>query len=344
MVLSRARALSVLATIVAVLGITPPAGAAAPSDASSTEPVTVAVPMRVIASPGGSGMNGIVEIRLGRSQPFAVMLDTGSVGLRVFPGAWDEAPAGVRVSDARLTLPSGGAAMRGFVASAPFTIGGVATTRDVGFQYVDTDSAYIAQWAATGVYGILGVGTGRYALPNPLAALPGSTGQRWSIRFGGDPLTRRPGRGTLVLGAELPAAATATFRLPPRGPDEHGALLWDDHRADGCWTFGTRAEQCVDTWFDSGFSVMRVKGSAFARVPRTSTDAMRSGTTVSLAESGSAFAAWRFVAGTTHTLDFARVLPAGRAQINTGNAPYFQYTVTYDVERGLISLSRPAAS
>ncbi len=218
------------------------------------------------------------------------------------------------------------------------------STRSVGFQYVDTDSAYIGQWARLGVYGILGIGTGRYDLSNPLATLPGSVGQHWSIRFGGDPATGRPGGGSLVLGAQVPASATATFPLPPLGPDSNGALLWDDHKAAGCWDVGLGPVQCVDTWFDSGFDVMRVAGSAFARVPRTPTSTVRPGTAISMAASGSTFTAWRFRAGPTRSLDFVRVVPRGRAHINTGNALYFQYTVTYDVERGLVSLSHPSAS
>jgi hypothetical protein len=331
------------ATLVCVLAVIAgaPAHAAQPVADPRTQPVTVSVPLRTITSPDAKGMNGIVEIRLGRSAPFAVMLDTGSVGLRVFPGAWDRTPAGVRTTETPISVPSDGGTTKGLLGRAPFTIGGVTSTRSVGFQFVNTDSPYIGQWARRGVFGILGVGTGRYALPNPLSTLPGSVGQHWSLRFGGEPATRQPGAGTLVLGAEPPADATATFTLPPLGPDSYGALLWDDHKASGCWAFGRGPEQCVDTWFDSGFDVMRVKGSAFARIPRTPADAVRTGTPVSMSASGSSFTAWRFDAGTTQSLDFVRVLPKGRAQINTGNALFFQYTVTYDVERGLVALSRP---
>jgi hypothetical protein len=344
--LSRARIAATLAavTIAGSTALAPAASARVDADISATVPVTVKVPMRTIASPGTSkGMNGILEIRVGASQPFAVMLDTGSVGLRVFPGAWSGRPSGVAVSTTGLDLPSGGQQLGGLLAKAPITIGGVTTTRSVGFQYVNTDSPYIAQWAKAGVYGILGVGTGQYVLSNPLSALPGNVGQHWSIRFNGEPRTKRPGTGALVLGAQIPEDATAVFTLPALGPDLDGALLWDDHKASGCWSFGPSGQQCIDTWFDSGFEVMRVTGSAFRNVPRTPAGAVRSGTPVSLAAAGSAFTAWRFPAGQTQSLDFVRMVPRGQGSINTGNAVFFQFTVTYDVELGRVGLSHPVA-
>ena len=332
-------ALALLALAIGLALSAPPVLAASSAGPSSTEPVTVTVPMRTITTPGTSGLNGILEIRVGSSAPFLVMLDTGSVGLRVFPGAWGSRPDHVRITSTPIITSSAGSSMKGFVAKAPITIGGVTTTHSVGFQLVNTDSPYIKKWAADHVYGILGVGTGRYALSNPLSALPGSTGLRWSIHFGGDPATGRQGSGSLVLGAEPAADADATFDLPPMGPDGNGALLWDDHQAPGCWTFGHEPQHCVDTWFDSGFTVTRVKGAVFNKVPHES-GAVRTGTDITLAESGSAAATWQFPAGSTASVNLVRLEPEGRAQINTGNALYFQYTFTYDVERGLISLSR----
>ncbi len=313
-------------------------------ETSASQPVQINVPMPTVTAPGREGMNGIVEIRVGRSAPFRVMVDTGSVGLRVFPGAWSAKPRGVSIGRDRLTTTSAGRSIPGALGRATMTIGGVTTTRPLGFQYVNSTAPVVRGWAAKGVYGILGIGTGRYRLTNPLSALPGEAGTRWSVHLGGVPRTRTPGMGHLILGAQEPTGAAASFQLPPLGPDGYGALLWNDHAAPGCWTFGRTREHCVDTWFDSGFHPMRVKGAVFSRVRTNAGGQVRPGTEISLADAGSAFSAWQFRAGRVASENQVRLAKKGRAGINTGNAPYFDYVVTYDVVRGLITLSDPRSS
>lgn len=326
------------------------AGVVAPSAATTIPaglgraqdvPLTVTVPIRMVTAPGRQALNGVIDVRLGDSAAFPVMLDTGSVGLRVFPGAWSSRPGAVTLSSQHLTLPSAGGSMKGLLAKAPLTLGGVTTTRAVAFQYVNTTSPYIGQWAAAGVFGILGVGTSRAILPNPLSALPGGAGQHWSIHLGRPVADRAEALGAIVLGALPPPDAAATLPLPPQGVDVNGALLWNDHKAQGCWTFGRTREQCVDTWLDSGFHLLRAKGTVFARVPRSPDGRVRPGTPVAMAAAGSTFTVWRFVAGPNLSSDVARVTPVGRPAINTGNAIFLDYTVTYDVARGAITLSAP---
>lgn len=341
----------IVAVLTSVLAMTALAAAPALADndpaplnggeASRDEPVRIDVPVPTVPAPGREGMNGVMEIRVGRSAPFLVMVDTGSVGLRVFPGAWGTRPAGVTIGGERVSTTSGGSSMSGFLGKAPMTIGGVTTTRPIGFQFVDSSAAVVRGWAAKRVYGIIGIGTGRYRLTNPLTALPGEVGTRWSLHLGGNPLTRQSGMGHLILGAENPGNAEASFQLPPLGPDGYGALLWNDHAAPGCWTFGATRTQCIDTWFDSGFHPMRVKGAVFSRVPTTPSKEVRAGTRVALADAGSSFDFWDFRAGRTASANEVRLASAGGAAINTGNAPYFRYVVTYDVTQGLISLSNP---
>ena len=90
--MQRALAVSLLCVAIAGTQLSTATAADVDTDNSSSAavavPVTVNVPIRTIDTPGTSGQGGIVEIRVGKSAPFAVMLDTGSVGLRVFPGAW----------------------------------------------------------------------------------------------------------------------------------------------------------------------------------------------------------------------------------------------------------------
>ena len=303
-----------------------------------TAAVKVKVPIRTIDTPGTNGQNGIVEIRVGNSAPFAVMLDTGSVGLRVFPGAWGRQPTSVKLGSEAITTTSAAQNFKGIIGKAPMTLSGVSTTISVPFQYVNTSNPYIGLWTARNVFGILGIGTGAGDLTNPLVALPGSLGLRWSVHF--ERKIGGVGRlGSLVLGAEAPANTVMDFDLPTLGKNINGALLWDDHSAEGCWRFGNRPEWCGDTWFDSGFTKMRVKGRVFKRLPQGANGLLRTGTRVEFAAQGSAFVAHKFVSGNQASRNLVRVIPAGVGTINTGNSFYFDYTVTYNVAIGHIYFS-----
>ncbi len=308
-----------------------------PSRAVSA-PVKVKVPIRTIDTPGTNGQSGIVEIRVGNSAPFAVMLDTGSVGLRVFPGAWGTKPTSVKLSSTNITTIGAGQSFKGAIGRAPMTFSGVSTTIAVPFQYVNTSNPYIGLWTARNVYGILGIGTGKGDLTNPLVALPGSLGLRWSVHF--ERKIGGVGRlGSLVLGAEAPTRTEMDFGLPFVGKNVNGAMLWDDHSAQGCWRIGKTPEWCGDTWFDSGFTKMRVKGLVFKRLPQGASGLLKAGTRIEFAAPGSAFVAHRFVSGNQASRNYVRVIPAGVGTINTGNSFYFDYTVTYNVAIGHIYFS-----
>ena len=316
----RVLALSAIAGMVIVSAV--PAQAEPASVSAATAPPTVTIPITMGKAPLSDGANGLVRIRLGSGKPFLVMLDTGSVGLRVFPGGWSGDVSG------------------GF-ATAPFSIGGVKTTENIKFQVAPTTSKYISAWRLQGVFGILGVGVGRSPLTNPLALLPRQLGQRWSIHFVRTPASDPQRQGALVLGATIPGNAQATFPLTSQGAADNGVRYWADHKAQACWTIGRTANTCVDTWFDSGFHLTRVKGSAFADVPTTSrSGVVRTGTPVTMSAPGAAFSVWSFRAGQTLSRNVIEIFSnKGRSSINTGNVPYFDYTVTYDVNRGFISLS-----
>jgi hypothetical protein len=107
---------------------------------------------------------------VGQSAPMSVMLDTGSVGLRLWAGR----PAGVRLSTKSVETFLDGARVSGLLGKAPMDLGGVTTTMDVPFQLIDTDSSYIQGWKSRGIVGIIGIGVGTGALTNPLVALPGT--------------------------------------------------------------------------------------------------------------------------------------------------------------------------
>ena len=301
---------------------------------SAREPVTVSVPIRTIDTPDKSGQNGILVVRVGRAAPISVMVDTGIVGLVLFGK-----PAGLKPTGKRTTTEIRGSKIPGAIFTAPVTIGGVTTTQPVTISVVNTSNPYIQQWKNRGISGIIGLGTGDGGnMTNILKSMPGALGLRWSIHFKRNIGTQKGRPGALILGAEPPVDPTMSFRLPYVSQDINGANNWDDHQADGCWTFGVLREQCVPTWFDSGFTLMRVLGRDFSRVPDTSTNLVKPGTRVKLASAGSAFFGHKFIAGRTGSRNLVRLIPRGKPTINTGNSFYFDYTLTYDLAVGTVSL------
>lgn len=304
-----------------------------------TQPVTLNIPVPTVAAKGQDGMVGTMAVRVGRSAPIRVAVDTGFTGLVLFPGAWDARPGGTSLGRQIVRSQIDGLDVKGVRGVADITIGNATTTRPLDFMYLNTDSRLARRWARDGVYGIIGLGTREGNLPNPITALPGELGTSWSLNLGGNPVTKRPGVGELVLGAEVPEESVATFKLSSQGPDGYGALRWDDRSVPVCWTFGLDNKQCVDTWFDSLLQHMQVRGARFSDVKTNAADRVRSGTQVRLADADGTSTAWDFRAGRTPSLNEVKVADRGLAQVNTGNAPFFHFVVTYDVNRGEISLT-----
>jgi hypothetical protein len=312
--------------------ISPSAHAAQPSGAM--------VPITTIKSPSPDGLNGAVSIRVGNSAPFLVMLDTGSVGLRLFPSA---PRRGVSTTPLTLPLPNGqvGKGVRG---NKVMSIGRTATTQKVAVQYVSSTNPWIDGWQRQGVQGILGIGLRDSPIPNPLRFLPRAQGKSWSVKF------ERTGQGVLILGADLPADALMHFSLPSDVKSSDAQTrYWNDHAATGCWTFTAPSrlpregiEHCVDTWFDSSLPIMRIMGRQFERVPLTANRALVPGTQVRVAPSGSAFAPVFMRAGDQGSRNATRVDASGRALINTGNSVFFDYTITYSAMTGDIYFATPA--
>lgn len=311
------------------------------SDAARTAP-TVTLPVQTVASPGRGGLNGVTTVRVGNSKPMKVIIDTGFSGLLLFPGAWEKIPGAVKMSTSRSSVVGpDGSRIPGLVGKAPFTFGGVTTAMPIPFIYSNAPSAYARMWEREGVFGLMGVGTKGGSMVNPFTALPGNLGLRWSMHFD-RPIGGKGGRnGEVVLGADLPTDPVMTFQLPSNGQSTIGGLLWNDEKAQGCWKFGTLREVCGSTMFDAAFNIMRVKGSAFSRIPHDRQGWVRKGTRASLAASGSAFTGSSFVVGDSASRNKVKYLGRGPTYVNTGNQYFFDYTISYDTVTGRLSVSDP---
>lgn len=312
------------------------------SSPSATQPPTVSIPVRTVDTPGRGGQNGTIVMRVGRSAPIRVIIDTGFSGLVLFPGAWDRKPAQVRQSDNRVSLDTQMLGkVRGLRAGAPMTFNGVTTTTNIPFITATGSNPYLRQWTNQGVYGLLGVGTKGEGFVNPFSALPGVLGLRWSIHFQRTRTGASARRGEIVLGAEPPLQSTMSLDMPYVGQDANGALLWDDQSTPGCWTFGKRPEVCLPTQLDAAFNITRVRGARFRTLKTNSDGNLRRGTEVTWAEPGSAFAGISYRAGNRPSVNLTRVIPSGRARIIVGNELYFDNIVTYNTITGNVYISNP---
>lgn len=315
----------------------------------SAAPGEVRIPITTVDSSTLPGQNGTVLVTLGASKPFRVMLDTGSVGLRLFT----EAPqVGLGEATTRTELPNG-QKVRAVIGRAKISIGKTQTTEAITYQRIPSTNAWIDGWQDQGVSGILGIGLKESSVPNPLRYLPGKQGLVWSVKFS------RNGVGSLIVGDSVPPESIMHFPLPPDGerPIGNPDKVWDDHAAPGCWTFRAPEseaareprqprelrEHCVDTWFDSGFPIMRIKGAEFGGLKLTPTRALTPGTEVRLAPAGSAFSPASFRSGEQGSRNTTRVVTKGRGLINTGNSYFFDYRVYYAVATGDIYLDRDVA-
>lgn len=347
--MARGRLAALFAGAMLFLGTLPTVAHADTSEADAATssaaraPITISIPITTAHAPGRNGQNGIVSVRVGRSAPIRLMVDTGITGLVMFPGAWDHAPAGVRVGKKQSSvIAPDGSRIPGVLGTAPITIGGTTTVTSVPFLQVTKSQPYILAWERLGVHGLLGLGTkGGDAMVNPLTALPGELGLRWSLHFQRDPAGHASRPGRLLLGAVPPTDSVMSFSMPYLGKDANGVNLWDDQATNACWKFGTMRDMCVPTMFDSGFTVLRAKGAAYSRLPVDARGTLRSGTRVQLSAPGAGFIGNSFVAGNQESRNYVRVIPSGAMKVITSNSLYFDFTLTYNVATGHLYLSNP---
>lgn len=228
---------------------------------------SVVVPLTFDQKPFGDVFNPppIMQVVIGKNHPVPVLVDTGSVGLRVFAGAISAAPAsGVTMSSQREQVQTlDGTILSGTVASATLRFGSLATVKPVPFQIVDATSCGASQLKVgcyrgadqrvlktIGVDGILGIGlhgpVPGSPVTNPLLSLPGKYGRVWMLD-----MTNAVGGGTgaLTLGSSPFDHPLVRIQLSSLGPPR-SAKIWNDE-PDLCWMIANH-RMCGPTVFDSG--------------------------------------------------------------------------------------------
>lgn len=319
----------------------------------------VSVPLTFDQKPFGNVTNPppIARVVIGKNHAIPVLVDTGSVGLRVFASAISTSPsAGVIVRAQRDSIQTlDGTIWSGTVASATLRIGSLATVRPVPFQIVSATScganplkvtcyrgADQSNLAASGIEGILGIGLDGPGpgspVINPLESLPGKYGQAWTLDMTS---AIGPGTGALILGASPFSHPLARIQLDSIGSPQ-AAPAWNDE-PDLCWTI-TNNQMCGPTILDSG--------STFAYIgsPRLYTHAVSPGPglprllaanqAVSISSPGGRAVFWSFDASGPGSSAVA-VANARWPFLDSGEDVFLTFEVQYNIRSGTIELENP---
>ena len=339
---------SIAALIAGALLVLPiaPAQADEEADAVGTEaarePASVSVPLRLLNGARG-GQVALATIRVGRSAPIPVLVDTGFSGLVLFPNAWTTTPRGVALGRTvtKATIASG-IKVPALQGQATVTINGIQSVVPVPFAFTTATNPILEQWKRTGARGLIGIGLkGSETMVNPLTTMPGELGLRWSVHLNRTVGSGGARIGSIVMGQPSPADPTMSFQLASMGTDVNGANLWNDQSVNACWKVGVRPERCVPTVFNSLETTMRLRGAAFRGAPVTAQGYLRPGTRVSLAAPTSAFTGWTLAAGAGGSRNLVQVTKWPSSRVSTGNATFFDFTVSFNTVTGRIYLSDP---
>ncbi len=351
-------------------GSSSPSSSSHSSHPSSSSSVTFDKPVNVplsiesdYGSPLGLG-RPLVQIVLGNGQHLTVLVDTGSVGLRIFSNEVDSGPTGgIQATNTNDSITYGDdSTFLGVVATAKLEIGSVPIGTPVPFELVHSvvcrpasstcpadDTGIEESEEASGDDGIMGVGMdGTYPgdpIPNPLLSLPSPLNSSWSIALQANV---NGGRGVLRLGATAPSEPIETLALSRNDSSDSAAGAWNDYPIV-CWTLRSVVDDCVPTLFDSGTELTYLQGDSFAGLPSRN-DAQDQIVTVSQGiqvqargstpegtSDGSTF--WTFRSGTTWSQDLLVLSKDKNDWVNTGVAAFYKFSVTYDENAGTIELS-----
>ncbi|MDR5701361.1 fibronectin type III domain-containing protein [Agromyces aerolatus] len=201
-----------------------------------------------------------------------MMLDTGSQGLVVHPGALDGAPGALTITDAVADLHYDGANIDGHVALAEVSVGGVTAAEPVPFALADAcDPARCL--GGEGVHGIIGVSQGFneytasdgtvYVWYSALAQLPEPASLGYTLRFDEPGTSDGEQIGTLELGApSIAAEGVTTLQAEATGARYPDGQAVYDKPVRMCWTIAG-VSSCHQTVLDSGEYSSVLFGSQF---------------------------------------------------------------------------------
>jgi hypothetical protein len=235
---------------------------------------TTSAPLTVGPKYKNGDVGIIVKVRIGNDPaPVSVILDTGSVGLRVLSGAVPS-DAYQTTDTPDTTVLRDGTTLTGQQATAVVAIGDAVTPLPITLQVIDQVSCGSAQpdcagsdgtsaFLEAGTTGILGVGMHSGSdseLMSPMVQLDQSL-QTYSIGIGSSATT-----GTLTVGVDVGTLSTTLFQqLDPDMPawNALGGPTWDDQSVAVCWEINNAVVStpcAAQTVIDSGTTNVQIAG------------------------------------------------------------------------------------
>lgn len=312
------------------------------------------LPVRIDYLPEG-GLVFVSKVTVGGTE-FEAVLDTGSSGLRIFPGVIKDSDL-ASTSAVNVSVIYGGAVVaKGPVATAKVTLAGLTTPQPIPVHLIDSVACTVdvpncaaqgkdaSSYTFNGYRAILGIGmrnTPVGDVGNPVVQLSGHPASVVSIK-GGFGATA----GVLIIGPTPEQKAKfATVKLPTFGdgnPLADGTPTFDDRTNNVCIVDKTGSTSyCAPALLDTGGQVTKVMWPQYTGAPSL----LPAGDSVDVqihASSDPASALlgdYQFVVGTATKvgLDRVRIEPtsSNSGSINTGPQLFFHYQVLLDQMNGL---------
>jgi hypothetical protein len=282
-----------------------------------------------------------IPVAVAGSRPLDVMLDTGSTGLRMLPGAFPD--SAYTVSDKPSVYGYGsGVRLNGMLAKAPVSLGGIAAPVSIPVQLVQTVDCFpgkpncpasrVSQadygiggdgLPRQGFRGIIGIATARGPVDNPLIVIGAQT---WIVVL---PRPGEAGPGKLIISPD-PSELAGYVRVAITGDGG----MHDD--IDGCLSLEKIQKMiCGTMLLDTG-----APGITFRSSNASETTGWTKGDPVAVVVHGVRGAEARavFRAGENQPSRMSATLDPKmtKASIQAGSEPYFLFSILYDVEHNVI--------
>jgi hypothetical protein len=323
-------------------------GSQSPTD---LDPVPDEVPIAV------TGERFVVPVRVGDAPPFNALLDTGSAGLRMLPGA---VPASAYTATETQVAYGYGSDLYiyGFVALAPVTLGTRSTPIPIRIMVI-TDSAcppgtgcnptQVLNAHFSGLSAILGVGmrtfTSDRGIGSPIAQLAGHP--PFVVHVPG----AQSDSGVLRIGA-LPSDpfAFTTYQLPPLAggsPLPDGTRAWNDISVPTCvGVESSSSTYCLPSLWDTGAPFAYVSTPA-QPAPFSTQLPLGSSVSITFGAGSSTPVSYAFLVGPAPRsgIDLITLEPAvGQAYVSPGLGLFFRNDALFDPERGIVGLAANGVS
>jgi hypothetical protein len=320
----------------------------------SSPPPAASGPVDVPISVGFTGQGALrfsVPIQVGSAPPLQAILDTGSAGLILLPGAVPDAALS-QVTSTTAEIAYGAPErllLSGVVALADVTVGSLGTAAPIGVLQVDTavcppsDSGCSVSATLSDLFGpfqaLLGVGMdAETAVGNPIVQMPGSPAYVIDApTFGGT-------SGTLRI--QPTAADVASFQtlelMPETTTLPNGVGTYDDHAVPACITDqSSGVPYCAGAVLDTGTPDDEVNWAPYS--PEIFPGGVLAPGSDVAVTVGTGLASFSFVVGPDPQpgLDKVTIAAAGTgtSQVLLGTPLFFHYDVFEDQAHGVIGFA-----